>query len=232
MATQPITPEPPGLELFDRLRRDPHVLALVTSADEAVAQLGYTDHGRRHVHLVAVTAARVLATLGHDEQACDLAAVAGLLHDIGNVEGRDGHAAAGATMAYRLLLERGVSQDDAATVRDAVANHDEVEGGEPVSPPSAALIVADKADIHRSRVRTRRPEDFDIHDRVNFAVTRSRLDVHAVRKRIELKLAVEKAVATGEEVTDLFAARFAMSGSAAGFLGCSYVVDINGKITP
>jgi putative nucleotidyltransferase with HDIG domain len=230
MATQPVMPVPPGLVLFDQLRRDPHVLALVTKADEAMAQLGYTDHGRRHVHLVAVTAARVLSTLGHDEQECDLAAVAGLLHDIGNVDGRDRHAAVGAAMAYELLLERGVSNAAAAVVRDAVANHDEVEGGEPVSPPSAALIVADKADIHRSRVRTSKPEEFDIHDRVNFAVTKSRLDVHAKRKRIELKLAVENAVASAEEVSELFAARFAMSGSAAGFLGCAYNVDINGKI--
>lgn len=229
MMTKP-GPVPRGLVLFERLRADPAVMELVTKADDAVAELGYTDHGRRHVSLVAITAARILSTLGHDDHACDLAAVAGLLHDIGNVTGRDGHAAAGAEMSRRLLAEWGVAHEDAAAVSAAVANHDEVEGGEPVNPPSAALIIADKADIHRSRVRTRRPEDFDVHDRVNFAVTKSHLNVLAERRRIELTLAVDKSVASGEEVSELFAARFAMSGSAAHFLGCSFLVDINGQI--
>jgi len=223
------TPLPGGLALFEQLRRDPDVMALVTKADEAVATLGFTDHGRRHVNLVAVTAARVLSTLGHDEGQCDLAAVAGLLHDIGNVEGRDGHAAAGAQMSYRLLRDRGVAPDPAAIVRDAIANHDEVEGGSPVNLPSAALIVADKADIHRSRVRTRDRGEFDIHDRVNFAVVKSRLRVHSGERRIELMLAVDDSVASGDEVTELFGLRFAMSGYAANFLGCSYAVDINGR---
>jgi len=228
IASKP-APPPGGLALFEQLRRDPDVMALVMKADEAVATLGFTDHGRRHVNLVAVTAARVLSTLGHDESDCDLAAVAGLLHDIGNVEGREGHAAAGAQMSYRLLRERGVASASASIVADAIANHDEVEGGSPVTLPSAALIVADKADIHRSRVRTRDRQEFDIHDRVNFAVVKSRLHVHSGDKRIELMLAVDDSVASGDEVTELFGLRFAMSGFAANFLGCSYVVDINGR---
>ncbi len=222
-------PVPTGLPLYDRLRKDPEILELIARADRAVASLGYTDHGRRHVHLVAVNAARVLGELGYDDRARDLAAVGGLLHDIGNVHGRDGHAAAGALMAHRLLTARGVSRHDAAVVRDAIANHDEVESGEPVSPSSAALIVADKADIHRSRVRTREPEAFDIHDRVNYAVLRSKLEVLAAPGRIELQLEVDSTVASGEELAELFAVRFAMSGSAAQFLGCAYVVDIRGN---
>jgi len=229
----PIDPTPAqaarGLALFERLRHDPDVIELVAKADDAVASLGYTDHGRRHVNLVAVNAARVLSSLGHAERDCDLAAVAGLLHDIGNVEGREGHAAAGAEMTFRLLRKRGVTEEDAAIVRDAVANHDEIEGGCAVSLASAALIVADKADIHRSRVRTRDQQAFDIHDRVNFAVVRSRLTVLSGEKRIELMLAVDAGVATGDEVSELFGLRFAMSGEAANFLGCSYVVDINGR---
>ena len=228
MAVQP-KPASSGLPIFERLRRDPEIMALVTKADDAIATLGYTDHGRRHVSLVGVTAARVLTSLGHDERAADLAAVSGLLHDIGNIGGREGHAAAGAAHAYTLLVDRGVCAEDAALVSDAIANHDEVEGGEPVSAPAAALIVADKADIHRSRVRTRRPEDFDIHDRVNFAVVKSRLDVHAVRNHIELMLVVDHMVATGSEVSELFAVRFAMSGAAAAYLGCTYLVDISGR---
>ena len=228
MVLNPIS-APGGLPLFEQLRRDPDVIALVTKADEAVATLGYTDHGRRHVNLVAVTSARVLSSLGHDDRDCDLAAVAGLLHDIGNVEGREGHAAAGATMSYRLLLDRGVAREHAAIVSAAIANHDEVEGGIPVSAPSAALIVADKADIHRSRVRTRGMNQFDIHDRVNYAVVKSRLDVLGARKRIELLLAIDEEVANGDEIAELFKLRFAMSASAANFLGCSYVIDFNGR---
>ena len=223
-------PAPSGLPLFERLRRDPAIMEMVANADVAVAALGYTDHGRRHVGLVAANAARTLQVLGHDDRTRDLAAVAGLLHDIGNVAGRDGHAAAGAAMSYRLLVERGVPRDDAAAVRDAIANHDEIEGGRPVNVPSAALIVADKADIHRSRVRTRQRADFDIHDRVNYAVVKSHLDVYPARRRIELMLAVDAAVATGDEVAELFGERFTLSASAAGYLGCAYAVDINGKV--
>ena len=203
-------------------------MELVERADAALAALGYTDHGRRHVHLVAVNAARMLDTFGYDDRTCDLAAVAGLLHDIGNVNGRDGHAAAGAAMVYRLLTARGVSRHDARVVRDAVANHDEFECGEPVSAPGAALIIADKADIHRSRVRTREQEAFDIHDRVNYAVLSARLDALPAHGRIELQLGVDRSVASGEELAELFRTRFAMSASAAQFLGYAYVVDIRG----
>jgi len=230
MSTAPTPkPVPGGLALFDQLRRDDAVMALVADADKAVAAMGFTDHGRRHVNLVAVNAARVLSELGHADADCDLAAVAGLLHDIGNVAGREGHAAAGAAMSYDLLRTRGVSHDAAATVRDAIANHDEIEGGSPRSAPGAALIVADKADIHRSRVRTRDPQAFDIHDRVNFAVVKSRLHVWSADRRIDLVLAVDDAVATGAEVAELFELRFAMSGLAANFLGCSYAIAINGR---
>jgi metal-dependent HD superfamily phosphatase/phosphodiesterase len=229
MAIEPL-PASAGPSLFEQLRRDPDIVALIEEADQAVAQLGYTDHGRRHVTLVGVQAARALSTLGHDARACDLAAVAGLLHDIGNVRGREGHAAAGGEMAYRVLIERGVPHEDAAIVMAAIANHDEVEGGVPVSPPGAALIIADKADIHRSRVRTRRREEFDIHDRVNYAVVKSRLTVLAASRRIELMLAADERVATATEIAELFGARFAMSAAAAEFLGSSYVVDVNGKI--
>jgi metal-dependent HD superfamily phosphatase/phosphodiesterase len=218
------------LILFDRLRRDPEILELIERSDAVLGELGYTDHGRRHVTLVGVNAARVLETLGHDRRAADLAAVAGLLHDIGNVEGREGHAAAGSAMAYRILIERGVPPEDAAEIRIAVENHDEVEGGRAATVTSAALIIADKADIHRSRVRTRRREDFDIHDRVNFAVIKSHLRVDAQPKRIGLGLDVDHAVAGGEEIVNLFEERFALSDAAARFLECSYSVAVNGKI--
>jgi len=218
-----------ALVLFDRLRRDPEILASIERADSVLGALGYTDHGRRHVTLVGVNAARVLASLGFDGRAPDLAAVAGLLHDIGNVEGRDGHAAAGAELAHRLLVERDVPEDEADAIKIAIANHDEVEGGVAQTVTSAALIIADKADIHRSRVRTRNPQDFDVHDRVNYAVVRSGLDVLPHEKQIALRLVVDHAVAKSEEIAELFGSRFALAASAADYLGSTFAVEMNGK---
>lgn len=215
--------------LFERLRRDPEILTLIDKADQVVAAIGYTDHGRRHATLVAVNSSRILATLGYDSRLCDLAAVGGLLHDLGNCAGRLSHAAAGAIFVYQLLAARGVTPEDAAIVMAAIGNHDENEQGTAVDAPSAALIIADKADIHRSRVRTRRREDFDIHDRVNYSVVKAELDVNASAKRIALRLAVEPEHASAADILDLFNVRFAMSRSAAQLLGCSYTVVVNNE---
>ncbi len=213
--------------LFERLRKDNDILTLIGRADEVLAAMGYTDHGRRHATLVAVTASRLLATLGYDAHTCDLAAVSGLLHDVGNCAGRLSHAAAGAVFVYQLLIERGVSSADAATIMTAIGNHDENEQGVAVDPVSAALIVADKADIHRSRVRTRRLEDFDLHDKVNYAVTKAELQTAAATKALTLRLIADVSIATPADILDLFSIRFAMSRSAARVLGCSYSVVVN-----
>ena len=213
--------------LFERLRRDPEILVLIDQADAVLAALGYTDHGRRHATLVATNASRVLATLGHDAHTCDLAAVAGLLHDLGNCAGRPSHASAGAVFVYQLLVAREVSVSDAATIMSAVGNHDENEHGTAVDAVSAALIVADKADIHRSRVRTRRMEDFDVHDKVNYAVTKAELEAHAAGQALALSLVCDLAYAGPTDILDLFSARFAMSRSAAAVLGCTYTVVVN-----
>ena len=213
--------------IFERLRRDPEILTLVDKADAVVAALGYTDHGRRHVTLVAVNAARLLSELGYDARLCDLAAVAGLMHDLGNCAGRQGHAASGAIFVYQLLVARGVEPADAATVMAAVGNHDEIEQGTAVDPTSAALIIADKADLHRSRVRTRRRDEFDVHDRVNFAITKADLRADAAAKRITLHLSADEQYARAGDILDLFSTRFAMSRGAAEYLGCSYAVTVN-----
>jgi uncharacterized protein len=220
-------PSPLHPSLYERLRRDPEILTLIDKADAVLAALGYTDHGRRHVTLVAVNAARLLAALGHDLRTCDLAAAAALLHDIGNCAGREGHAAVGAAMSYRLLTERGVPAEDAADIMSAIGNHDENEQGVPVSAASAGLIIADKADIHRSRVRTRDREKFDVHDRVNFAVLKARLNVDATSRKTVLSLEIDETVAASKEISELFALRFSMSESAARFLGSDFSVDIS-----
>lgn len=214
--------------LFEQLRHDTEILALIDRADEVLGALGYTDHGRRHATLVGIHASRLLASLGYDAHYCDLAAVAGLTHDLGNCAGRPSHAAAGAVFVYTLLVKRGVKVEDAATIMTAVGNHDENEQGAAVDAVSAALIIADKADIHRSRVRTRRPEDFDLHDRVNYAVTHAELEVVGASKQIALRLTADTNFATAADILDLFNARFAMSKSAAAVLDCSYSVVVNG----
>jgi metal-dependent HD superfamily phosphatase/phosphodiesterase len=213
--------------LFERLRRDPEILKLIDHADAALGALGYTDHGRRHATVVALGASKLLAALGYAARECDLAAVAGLTHDLGNCAGRPAHAAAGAVFVYHLLSTRGVSVEDAATVMTAVANHDENAQGAAVDPVSAAVIIADKADIHRSRVRTPKQEDFDVHDRVNYAVTHADLDVLAPSKKIVLRLTADTNVAEASDIFDLFNVRFAMSAAAARVLGCSYSVVVN-----
>ena len=213
--------------LFERLRDDPEILTLIDRADAVLAALGYTDHGRRHAMLVATNASRLLAALGYDAHPCDLAAVAGLTHDLGNAAGRPRHASAGAIFVYQLLTSRGVTVEDAATVMAAVGNHDENESGAAVDSVSAALIIADKADIHRSRVRTRKPSDFDLHDKANYSVTRAELQTNAARKFITLRLTADPNFAGPADIADLFNQRFAMSRSAAGVLDCSYRVVVN-----
>ncbi len=216
------------MKRFDQLRRDPEILALVEASNRVLAAMNYTDHGRRHVTLVAQTAASLLERLGYDEPTQDLAAIAALLHDVGNIAGRNTHAAAGATMSYALLTARGFSVDDASNVAAAIGNHDESEHGVPVNVSGAALIIADKADIHRSRVRTRNADEYDVHDRVNHAVTNARLEADAAAKHIALDLTADLAGATLAEVLEIFELRFAMSEAAARFLGCTYAVTVNG----
>jgi uncharacterized protein len=216
------------MKRFESLRRDPEILGLIDAADRSLGAMNYTDHGRRHVTLVAVNGAKVLADLMHDDRAQELAAVAGLLHDIGNVVGRNSHAAAGAVFAYPLLIARGFTVEDAAEIVAAIGNHDETERGVPVNAVCAALIIADKADIHRSRVRTRDADSFDVHDRVNHSVTKAELQTDAANKRISLRLAADFAYAEHAEIADIFALRFALSDAAARLLGCTYEVTING----
>ncbi|MBC5805527.1 MAG: phosphohydrolase [Candidatus Eremiobacter antarcticus] len=216
--------------LYEQLHRDADILTLIDKADEVCAAMGYTDHGRRHATLVATNASRILAALGYGAHECDLAAVAGLMHDLGNCAGRHSHAGAGAVFVYQLLIARGVGSLDAATVMAAVGNHDESEQGTAVDVTSAALIIADKADIHRSRVRTRRPEDFDVHDRINWAVSKAEIDVALQAKAIELRLTADPTFATAADILDLFSVRFAMSASAAKLLQCAYSVVVNGEV--
>jgi len=227
-ARPPLLPakEPLLLKLKD-VAKDPEVIVLVAEADRQLAALGYTEHGPRHARLVAKNARAILTALGTDERPAELAAIAGYLHDIGNVVNRDQHERAGALLARDILLRRGLAYPETAQVMAAIGNHDE-NGGNPVSEVSAALILADKADVHKSRVRNPEFIKFDIHDRVNYAVKRSSLDVRSADSSIVFDLSVDTDVAPVMEYFEIFLSRMVISRRAADFLKCRFELVING----
>ena len=160
------------MDLYQKLKHDENIRTYITCADESLRALGYTEHSFAHVTRVAETASSLLTTLGYDAHTVELASVAGYLHDIGNLVNRVDHSQSGAVMAFRILSEYGLQASDIATIVTAIGNHDEGTGV-PVSAVSAALILADKSDVRRSRVRNDDFATFDIRDRVNYSVTES-----------------------------------------------------------
>jgi metal-dependent HD superfamily phosphatase/phosphodiesterase len=189
--------------------------------------IGYTEHGHRHAGIVATIARNTLLNLGHDEHEAELAAVAGYLHDIGCVVNRVGHVEAGALISYDLLTRMDVPPEEIATVIGAIGNHEE-PNGEPISAPSAAVIIADKSDVHFTRVQTPDPMKFDIHDRVNFAVQKSYLRVDGEAKTISLELEIDSEHASVTEYFEIFVLRMVLCRRAADFLGCKFRLNING----
>ncbi len=212
---------------FKDIVKDPEVVVLVAEADRQLAVLGYTEHGPRHARLVAKNARAVLVALGAEERMTELAAIAGYLHDIGNVVNRDRHERTSAVLARDILLRRGMAYREAAQIMAAIGNHDE-NSGNPVSEVSAALILADKADVHKSRVRNPELVKFDIHDRVNYAVKRSALTVRSEDRSITFDLTVDTSVAPVMEYFEIFLSRMVISRRAADFLKCHFELVING----
>lgn len=214
---------------LDAVRNDPEVQALVQQANANLGVLGFTEHGFRHVGLVANIARNVLRLLGYDERHQELAAIAGYLHDIGNVVSRHGHATTSALLASPILARLGMRAEDRAVVLSAIGSHgdDQHRLGEPVHPVSAALILADKSDVHRSRVRNNDPSSFDQHDRVNYASTSSFLRVDAAAKTITLELTIDTEMAPVMQYFEIFLPRMLMSRQAAELLDCTFHITIN-----
>lgn len=208
------------------LEQDSEVVTFLKHANEQMAILGYTEHGQRHASLVGNIAQNVLLRLGHPERTAELAAIAGYLHDIGNVIHRDHHARASAIIARDILLRLGTDLDEIALVMGAIGNHEE-ERGDPVSQISAAVILGDKSDVHRSRVQNPDILSFDIHDRVNYAVQRSFVRVDGDKKSITLELDIDTEVSKVAEYFEIFMSRMLMSRRAARFLGCKFALTIN-----
>lgn len=214
---------------LDTVRDDQEVQSFIRQANKNLGVLGFTEHGFRHVGLVANISRNVLRLLGYDSRHQELAAIAGYLHDIGNVISRHGHATSGALLAHPILRRLNMPYDDAAVVLGAIGSHgdDHHRLGEPVHPVSAALILADKSDVHRSRVRNNDPTSFDQHDRVNFAATSSFLRVDVAAKTITLELMIDTAMAPVMEYFEIFLPRMLMSRHAAQLLDQSFHISIN-----
>jgi hypothetical protein len=218
----------PSITLAE-VRAEPEIQALIRQANKNLGVLGFTEHGFRHVGLVANIARNVLRLLGYDERQQELAAIAGFIHDIGNVISRHGHATSGALLAQSILVRLGMAADDMAVVLGAIGSHGDSEHriGEPVHPVSAALILADKSDVHRSRVRNNDPASFDQHDRVNYAATSSFLRVDAEAKTITLELTIDTTIAPVMQYFEIFLPRMLMCRHAAELLGCAFHITMN-----
>lgn len=214
---------------FEAIREEAEVQAYIKQANINLGVLGFTEHGLRHVSLVANIARNVMRLLEYDRRHQELAAVAGYLHDIGNVVSRHGHAGTGATLAHPILNRLGMVPEDTAVILGAIGSHgdDGARLGEPVHPVSAALILADKSDVHRSRVRNEDLTSFDQHDRVNYAATSSFLRVDPANKTITLQLEIDNEMASVMEYFEIFLPRMLMSRHAAELLHCAFHISMN-----
>jgi metal-dependent HD superfamily phosphatase/phosphodiesterase len=217
-----------GVVTFNKIQKDPKITAMLQKADDHLGIVGYTEHGIRHGKWVGRTAQKLLKALGKNGREADLAGIAGYMHDLGNLINREDHAQSGALMAYELLKELEMPMDEVTEIMAAIGNHHE-EHADPVSNVSAALILADKADVHRSRVRNPSMIKFDIHDRVNYAVMKSVLDVTPEEKIITLSLTVNTEISQVMEYFEIFMSRMIVSRRAAEFLECTYELSVNGN---
>ena len=212
---------------YTDIRKDEEVCALLEKGNQNLGVLGFTDHSEAHCVLVAERSAYILRKLGYSEHDQEMAKIAGFMHDIGNAINRTHHAELGALLANDILLKTDLSRMDRINIIAAIGHHDESTGGSR-DPISAALILADKTDVRRSRVRVKEQEKFDIHDRVNYAVTGSALKVDTEKKTISLNLQIDESICSLYEYFDIFLNRMMMCRSAAEMLGYQFRLTVNG----
>ena len=212
----------------EQVKNDRAVRAYIAKADESLSALGYTEHSFAHVGLVANTAKYILETLNYDAHQIELAQIAGYLHDIGNVVNRVDHSQSGAVMAFRILDHMKMEPEDIATIVSAIGNHDEGTGV-PVNAVAAALILADKSDVRRSRVREKDPARFDFHDRVNYSVTRGNLRINEAHTVVELSLDIDINYSSVMDYFEIFMERMILCRKAAEKLGLQFKLTINGQ---
>lgn len=213
---------------YKYIKQNPDIMEYIRRADKALEALGYTEHSFAHVERAAATSSLILSTLGYDERTVELARVASIMHDIGNVINRVDHAQSGAVMAFRLLDNLSMPANEICSVISAIGNHDEGTG-QPLDPISAALIIGDKTDVRRSRVRHTDFLTFDIHDRVNYAVEESRIRFNEDNTSIILELRIDTEISPVMEYFEIFMERMILCRRASEFLKVNFEMIINGS---
>lgn len=212
---------------YEDIKRNEEVNAYIKKGNDNLGVLGFTDHSQAHTAFVAERAGEILEQLGYGSHEIELAKIAGFMHDIGNCINRKNHAEYGAILANDILQKTDMPLTDRVTIMSAIGNHDESTGGA-MDVVSAALIIADKTDVRRSRVRPQDQSKFDIHDRVNYAVTKSEIRIDAEKRNIILNLSVDESICSMYEYFDIFLARMMMCKGAAEFLNSGFKLRVNG----
>ena len=213
---------------YQQVKQSEEIKTYIEEADLSLKARGFTEHSFAHVTKCAKEASDLLKNLGYPERTCELAAIAGYMHDIGNVVNRIDHAQSGAVMAFRILDKMGMEPKELATVVTAIGNHDE-KTAFPVNAVAAALILADKTDVRRNRVRNKVKASFDAHDRVNYAVLSSRLVIQKEKKVIQMELELDDSMCSVMDYFEIFLDRMLMCRRAAEVLGCRFKLTANGS---
>ncbi len=224
---EPVTIVAPKLVTFKEVRSNPKVRKLIDGANEVMRAMGYTEHGHRHVGIVSSITRYILEHEDVPPREVELGQIAAYLHDIGNVIARQDHPMHGANLAFALLNEMGMDVTEIAPILGAIGNHED-DLGDPVSKMSAALNIADKSDVHFTRVQNPDIQTFDIHDRVNFAVQKSRVEIMQDERTLELTLEIDTKEATVMEYFEIFLSRMVMCRKSAQMLGYRFTINVNG----
>ena len=212
---------------LEEIKIDKAIDTFILKGNEHLGAMGYTDHGKVHIVLVSNLSRNIMLQLGYNARTAELAGIAGYMHDLGNVVNRNGHSQSGALMAMEILRRMEMKPEEISIVAAAIGNHDE-GSGQPVNPVAAALILADKSHVHRNRVRNQDVATFDIHDRVNYAVEKSSLQIDAAQKLISMELSIDIAICPVMEYFEIFLSRMLMCRRAADYLDCEFALIING----
>ena len=216
------------MELYDKIHSNEELKTYILAGNRVLGELGFTEHGLAHAGTVSKMSREILEILGYSDHECELAAIAGYMHDIGNAVNRTHHAEYGALLANDILKQSDLSIEDRILIVSAIGHHDESTGGA-TDPVSAALIIADKTDVRRSRVREKNKATFDKHDRVNYAVTDTKLKINTEKKVISLNLQIDEKICSMYEYFEIFLGRMMMCRKAAEILGMSFKLTVNGS---
>ena len=216
------------MELYDKIHENEELKTYILAGNRVLGELGFTEHGLAHAGTVSKMSREILEILNYSDHECELAAVAGYMHDIGNAVNRTHHAEYGAILANDILKDTDMPLEDRVTIVSCIGSHDESTGGA-TDPVSAAVIIGDKTDVRRNRVSNKDKSSFDIHDRVNYAVTEASLKINADKKVISLNLQIDESICTMYDYFDIFLQRMLMCRGAAGVLGAKLKLTANGS---